>query len=74
MTVPHPLSLLNAGARAALVLMALVGTANLAIAMTFTPSTIQARVDAAVRRAPGPVSLDDPADNTTAYRLSPHQR
>jgi hypothetical protein len=74
MNVPHPISLVNAGTRAALVLMALVGTANLAIGMAFTPSTIQARVAEVVRRAPSPVAFDKRADVATASRLSSHQR
>jgi hypothetical protein len=35
MNVPHPLSLLNVGVRAALVLVALVGAANLATGLAF---------------------------------------
>ena len=65
---PHPVAILNAGARAALVLMALVETANLATGLAFTTRTIQARVDEAVRRRPGPMAFDDQANNESRSR------
>lgn len=48
----HPLSLLNACVRAALVLIALAETANLATRLAFTQGAIQAWVDEAMRQAP----------------------
>ncbi len=54
MLIGTPTLLLRFGARAALVLTALVGTADLATRVVFTTSTIQARAEEAIRRAPGP--------------------
>jgi hypothetical protein len=48
MDVSHLIVLLSAGARAALVLAALIGTANLATHLAFTPRAIQAKVDDAI--------------------------
>jgi len=54
------ISLLNAGARVALVIVALVGGADLATWVVFTPSMIQARVDVALRDAPSLALLPPP--------------
>jgi len=60
MSISHPIQLLNAGRRAVLVLLILVGAADLAMRLAFTPSMIQFRVDRAIRTASSPAFLITP--------------
>lgn len=74
MNIPRPLLLVTAGMRAALVLVALVAMGNLATRLAFTTRTIQARVDEAVRQAPGPAWFGDLIDAASTKRLRLGQR
>ncbi|MGO4526121.1 hypothetical protein AB4097_14795 [Microvirga sp. 2MCAF35] len=59
MKVARPISLLSAGARAVLVLTALVGAADFATGLAFSRNAIQMRVDGVMRHAPSLTSSDE---------------
>ena len=67
MNVAHSVSLLSAGARAAVALAALVGTASLATGLAFSQSALQMRVDGVMRQVPAPASSDHRVDVTASH-------
>jgi hypothetical protein len=67
MTVAHSVSLLSAGARAAVALAALVGMANLATGLAFSQSALQMRVDGVMRQVPAPAWSDHRVDVTASH-------
>ena len=59
MNAARPISLIGAGARAALALTALLGAADFATGLAFSRSAIQMRVDCVMRHAPLAALFDD---------------
>lgn len=73
MTPIPPTGFLRTGAKAALALMLLAGSADLATRLAFTMGSLQARADEAMRRAPHLNALEDQADASMAVHLPSHR-